>query len=513
MRPVLNAAQMRAMDAETIAKVGIPGAVLMENAGRAVALAVRDLLPAEPTAESRVTVLCGSGNNGGDGFVAARVLQEEGVVCELFLVAGEPAIGGDASLFLNAFKRCGGTIRFLKSAADVDAARSEIEGSSVLVDAIFGTGLCRNIEGHLATLIECINQSPAMVVAVDLPSGLLADTGAILGVCVRADVTVTMAAVKVANVGAPGFAYNGHVEVAEIGIPRLRIEARAQAFVLTASDVVGAMPDVDRNGHKGRRGHVLAVAGSDGKRGAGRLAALAALRSGAGLVTIAAASIDSQAADPIMSAVIGNPAQLAEALVRKAALLIGPGMDTGRSGAALVKHALANSSIPMVLDADALNHLVGDLSAIVAASAPVVLTPHPGEAARMLEMSIAEVQADRMAAVRLLARETGAVVVLKGARTCICDGGHADEGGDGVVFVCDVGGPELATAGTGDVLSGVLAALLAQGLEAPFAAALAVYWHGIAGSCALDAVGGPGVIASDVIDALPVARTKLQSLV
>ncbi len=492
---------MRAMDEETIAAVGIPGAVLMETAGRAVATAVLEML----VPEGKVVVVCGAGNNGGDGFVAARVLQQHGCDCELFLCSDESSINGDAKVFFEAYKRCGGAVQPLRTGAELSRAEHSLAAAAIVVDAIFGTGLCRKVEGHLANVIRAMGAAKAPIVAIDIPSGVSADTGAALGECIEASVTVAMGAAKIGNICAPGFAWNGRLLVAEIGIPTGRLHASANIFLVEASDVARLFPAHGDNTHKGRKGHVLAIAGSPGKRGAGRLAALAALRSGAGLVTLASAAPDSAAPDPVMNVRVGSAEELSAAWQGKAALLLGPGMSADEDGAKLVAHAIAKSPHPMVLDADALNHLAADVSRARSGLAPQILTPHPKEAGRLLGMTTAEVQADRIAASRALAAMTGAVIVLKGARTCIADGRSAGKR----VLVCRQGGAELATAGTGDVLAGMAAGLLAQGLDAADAAMLAVYWHGVAGRKALEHVGGCGVIASDVVSAIPASRTQI----
>jgi hydroxyethylthiazole kinase-like uncharacterized protein yjeF len=506
MRPVLTALQMREMDRETITQVGIPGAVLMETAGRAVVLAVLDLLGKTPPASAKVVVVCGSGNNGGDGFVVARVLAERGIHCEVFLVMDSKGVTGDAKIYHDAFLQCGGAIAALQTSRQLEAATKTFEDCDVIVDAIFGTGLCRDISGTIAKVVDTMNSSAAAVVAVDLPSGLHADTGAVLGVAVHADATVTMGAAKMANAGAPGFSFGGQLRVAEIGIPGSRLRRVAQTFVVESSDVRHLIPVAGQNAHKVEKGHVLALAGSSGKRGAGRLAGMAALRTGAGLVTLGAASPDQQAEDPLMSWAVSSCSELESAWEGKHALLMGPGMQTDAQAKSLVMHALSHSTIPMVLDADALNHLAGKPKAAKAVQAPLVLTPHPGEAGRLLGLSSVAVQADRLAAVKKLAKLTQAVVVLKGARTCIADG---RTGGTPFVLLCEQGGPELATAGTGDVLAGMIAALLAQGLDPAQAAMLGVYWHGVAGRTALHRLGGAGVVASDVVSAIPHARTEI----
>ncbi len=500
MLPVVTADEMRALDALTIKERGIPGAVLMENAGRAVVDCVRSIMAAQ--SGDHVVVLCGAGNNGGDGYVVARVLQERGVSTSLYAAAPVERLKGDASLHAQAFLHCGGSALPLREAAHLQAAREDFERCALIVDALFGTGLDREIAGHYRQIIEAVNQARATVVAIDLPSGLNADQGRVMGVAVQADATVTLACAKVANVSAPGFAACGQLHIAEIGVPGAEARALAHIELLEAQDVRNALRGDSANSHKGSRGHVLAIAGSKGKQGAGRLADLAALRAGCGLVTLAAQEVDASAEDPLMTAQLRELAGLEALLVGKGAILIGPGMATGAPGRDLVLGVLASSELPMVLDADALNHLGSELGPVAASKAPVVLTPHPGEAGRLLGLSTAQVQADRIAAVRALAAKSKAVVVLKGARTCICDGREAPKR----VVINPTGGPELSTAGTGDVLTGMLASLLAQGIAPTLAAWAAVYWHGEAGRLASAELGGPGMVASDLIAALPASR-------
>jgi ADP-dependent NAD(P)H-hydrate dehydratase / NAD(P)H-hydrate epimerase len=513
MRPVVTAGQMRAIDAETISQIGLPGAVLMETAGRAVARRAVRMLEDGPSMQggaaplARFAVVCGGGNNGGDGFVAARVLQERGFCAELFLAVQPQRLQGDAKLHADAFLRCGGQMLSIAEDEELVAHAPRIETATVVIDALLGTGLSRELRGHLADIIEIINACAVPVLAVDIPSGLRADDGATLGVSIRAVSTVVMGCAKVGNVGAPGFERNGRVEVAEMGIPIAIAKRVAELGLLESEDVASCVPRSSGNTHKGQRGHVLAIAGSQGKRGAGRLAAMAALRGGAGLTTLAAAVLDPSAPDPVMTAVVRDEQSLADALVGKSAVLVGPGMSTDAAGRTLVQKVLETCELPMVLDADALNHLGSDLSQLPEAKGALVLTPHPGEAGRLLGIDTASVQSDRIGAVRELARRSKAVVVLKGARTCICDGR------DPSLFVAinPTGGAELSTAGTGDVLAGLLASLLAQGIAGRDAAWLACYWHGEAGQIALDRLGGPGLIASDLLAAIPIARDSLSA--
>lgn len=503
MLPVVTAAQMHAIDTETIKEIGIPGAVLMENAGRAVVTCVEQALLSKP--DARVAVICGPGNNGGDGFVVARVLRERGVPTSLFLAVAPDALRGDAKLHADAFVHCGGVVEALVDSKSIQQAQQALYEHEVLVDALFGTGLARELSGHWKEIVELINAAPATVIAVDVPSGLRADDGCTMGASVSADATVTFACPKVAHAGAPGFVGCGTLHIVEMGIPVELANRDAQIGLLQRQDILAGLRGDDRDSHKGTRGHVLAIAGSEGKYGAGRLAGLAALRAGAGLVTLAAPRADAAAEDPLMTATLDNPQGLAAMLVGKSSLVIGPGMSTEKIGDEMLRCVIQECELPMVVDADGLNHLGTDLALVASATAPVVLTPHPGEAGRLLGIGSRAVQTDRVRAVRELAAKSRAVVVLKGARTCICDGREASN----FVAINPTGGPELGTAGTGDILAGIVAALLARGLDACLAARVATYWHGEAGSVAMQQVGGPGIIASDLLAAIPSARADL----
>jgi len=484
MKAVVSAAQMSAIDQATIAEIGLPGVVLMENAGRAVATAVRPLVGA-----GFVAVVCGSGNNGGDGYVVARVLREWGLDARVYLAADSQRVRGDARTHLDAYRRSGGPVFGIETGELLARHRAELRAASVVVDAVFGTGLDRVVEGHYASVIGAINEARGAIVAVDLPSGLSADSGRPLGIAVHASHTVTMAFHKLATASTPGFASCGEVTVAEIGIPsELAASHGALARVVEEDDVAAVLPRAHALDYKNRRGHLLVIAGSPGKWGAGRLTALAGLRAGAGLVTLAGAELDAQVDSSVMTA-CASSATLADLLAGKAAVAVGPGMATGQLGAELVDALVSEFEGPKVLDADALNHLATRGGALPHAET-MVLTPHPGEAARLLGESAADVELDRVGAVRRLVQRTGATCVLKGARTLI---GHED-----AVLVVPAGGPELATAGSGDVLTGTIGALLAQGLEPMRAALAGVFVHGRAGAIGGARHGLRGLIASDL---------------
>jgi ADP-dependent NAD(P)H-hydrate dehydratase / NAD(P)H-hydrate epimerase len=511
MKYVVTAAEMRALDAATIRDLGLPGAVLMENAGHAVAREVLALL-GDRAAAATIAVVCGAGNNGGDGYVAARWLRAAGVAAAVYLAADEARIAGDARLHLEVYRQCGGVLFSIADAAGLSEHRRDLEGAAVVLDCLLGTGLERAVEGHLAEVIEVVNRGTGVRVAVDIPSGLSADSGQPLGACIEAHRTVTMAFLKVGITVAPGFARAGEVTVADIGIPRPLAQAQGVRLALVEPvDVAPLVPVAAPLEHKNSRGHCLVVAGSPGKRGAARLTAWAALRAGAGLVTLATDDLGQPLPDPLMAAALvpgpEAPVRLAELARGKRALALGPGLATGPDGRALVLAAL-ELELPLVIDADGLNHLASDastgtgqasgLARVAAAAPPVVLTPHPGEAARLLGIDTAEVERDRVAAARELAARSGAVVVLKGARTLICDG----IAGDGFVTINPTGNPALATAGSGDVLTGVIAGLCAQGLGPAEAARLGVWIHGAAADLLAPELGR-GTTAADLADAIP----------
>jgi len=506
MLPVVTAAEMRELDRATIAEIGLPGIALMETAGRAVAAAAARML-AEPgrSGDRRVAVVCGPGNNGGDGFVIARVLRGQGVDAAAYLAAGRDAIRDHAGDHLQILERAGGVVHAIDTPAALEVHRGAITGAALVVDALFGVGQVRPIEGHLAAVIAAMNEAPRRL-AVDIPSGLDSDTGRTLGTVVQAERTVTMGALKIALVSSPGFAACGEVEVADIGIPpALVAAARVRAGLVERADLARWLPRPRPLDHKGRRGHVLVVGGGPGMRGAGRLAALAALRAGAGLVTLACVGAPDAigAPDAVMTRAIDGP--LTPLFDGKTAVVIGPGLGTAGDAAARVAEALA-SGLPTVLDADALNLLAATPAAIAAAAGPVVITPHPGEAARLLGGAVPDVERDRLAAARALAARTRAVVVLKGARAVVCDGTR----GDDHCSINPTGGPALATGGSGDVLAGAIGALLAQGLAPVDAARAGAYVHGAAGD-ALGAAMGRGAIASDLPAAIAAAIHEIVS--
>lgn len=492
---------------------GTPAEVLMDRAGRAVARAVIEL--ARGRYGKKVAVVCGKGSNGGDGFVIARVLAGAGMKVRCFLLFDPSEARGAAAHHLDLLASAG--IR-PEAFAEDHLRRGAYD---VVVDALFGTGFKGSIDGAAARAVDAINRFDN-VVAVDIPSGVTGTTGAVHGPAVTARVTVTMAAEKIGTALPPGSVHAGRVEVADIGIPVTdeRIGARDVRVALAeASDVRALLPHRDPSAHKRSAGAVMIVAGSDEMRGAALLTAEGAYRAGAGYVTLGSTpSVKGAAASSLpellcraatKTSILGPDVLdvMSDVVARADAVAIGPGIGTGGDQRALVERVLAEVDIPVVLDADALNVLANDPSPLRSRGAPAVITPHPAELGRLLGSSTKDVVSDRLGAARMAAgRFPAAAVLVKGHRTIVAhDSGRA-------AVVIPVGGPELATAGTGDVLTGAIAALVAAGLAPPDAAVCGAYVHGLAGSVAGSEVGARGVIAGDVAEALPEAFALISGL-
>jgi NAD(P)H-hydrate epimerase len=458
-------------------------------------------------------VLCGKGNNGGDGFVIARHLHAAGRAVRVYLFAAAGELSGSVATNHGVAASAGIDILEVADPHAWQGVAGELVGYDCIVDALFGTGIAGALRGHFGGVVEAINDSGAAVVAVDLPSGLSADSGEIAGPAVVADLTVTFAAPKLCHVLAPACELVGELTVVDIGIPEQEITAVDDALELITPEECGAaLLPRDPDTHKGSYGRVLVVGGAPGMAGAAALAARAALRGGAGLVTVAApetvaAIVAGLTAETLVrphpSNADGGLAAGALAGIRALAedadvLAVGPGIGTSEEARRLVRELVTGAEVPVVLDADGLNAFAGHADALRDVGPPCVLTPHPGEAGRLLACSTAQVQADRLAAARVLAEQTGAVVVLKGYRSLVCSP-------TGRLAVNPTGNPGMATGGAGDVLTGLIAALIAQGLDAVAAARLGTFLHGEAGDVAALQVGEISLIASDIIDALPAA--------
>lgn len=506
MLPVFTAEEMRRLDRRAIDTLGIPGATLMENAGRGTADEIGRLLPRGGRG-AHVVVVCGKGGNGGDGFVVARRLKQVGARVTVWLTAHPEGIGGDAGVKLRAMRRSG-----LRPVVVEDGQRlaEALGGADVVVDALLGTGARGAPSGETAAAIAAINASQRRVVSLDIPSGLPADGGPPEGPAVRADVTTTFAGLKRGLVTGAGLDWAGRVVVVDIGVPASEVRRGVTTFVLEAADVARHLPPRPHSAHKGTYGRLLIVAGSVGKTGAAALAARAAMRAGAGLVTVATPASQ----QPIVAALLLEamtepvPETPARSVALKAreildelagardAVAVGPGLGLDDDTQALARELAHDLRRPLVLDADALTALAGRLDTLRGAPALRCLTPHPGELARMLGRSVADVERDRIETARAFATTYRVYLVLKGAGTVIAEP-------DGEVCVNPTGNPGMASGGTGDVLTGIIGALLARGLDPNAAVRTGVYLHGRAGDIAAGRVGEEALIASDVIAALP----------
>jgi ADP-dependent NAD(P)H-hydrate dehydratase / NAD(P)H-hydrate epimerase len=513
--PVFTADEMRRVDQRAIRELGIPGATLMENAGRGAAACIEAALPelGLPRRGVRVAIVCGKGGNGGDGFVVGRWLKRAGHRVDVFLLGSPRDLRGDPALKLREMERRGLRARIVEDDAVLSRA---LPSAQLVVDAILGTGSRGAPTPPVAAAIERINASGRPVVALDIPSGLSADGGDLEGPAVRAVLTPTFAGLKRGLVAGAGVTRAGRVVVVDIGVPSAEIERGITTFLSEAADVARHFPPRARETHKGTYGHLLVIAGSVGKTGAAALAARGALRAGAGLVTVATAI----SAQPVVAALlleamtepvaetaartIGLKAreQLNELAEHRDAVTLGPGLGLDEDTQALARDLVFECARPMVVDADALTALAGRLDRLRGTPSARCLTPHPGEMARMLNTTVADVQRDRIATVREFASTWRTPVVLKGATSVI---GVPD----GTVVLNPTGNPGMASGGTGDVLSGVLGAFLARGLDAPAALVSAVYLHGLAGDVAAERVGQESLVASDVIEALPEAFRRV----
>jgi NAD(P)H-hydrate epimerase len=504
--------QMRRYDEIAMQRYGLVGPVLMENAGRGAARVALSMLERRP---GRTTVVCGKGNNGGDGFVIARHLLNAGREVAVLLLGNLSQLDGDAELNAGVLTSMGGDVTELPGEADVERMDGLLEGSALVVDAIFGTGLDRPVMGRYNGAIDAVNECDADVLSVDLPSGLDADSGRPLNTCVRAARTATFACLKRGLLLHPGCELAGEVEVVDIGAPRaVAEEAGIDGRVITAEHVAPLLPPRPADAHKGTFGHLLVVAGSAGKTGAALMAALSALRSGTGLVTLAVPGDERPALEsakpvevmlaPLLTSIdapVGDEelSRLRSLLEGKTAVAIGPGCGLTRSMGRVLEAVLEIAGVPVAVDADGLT-LLGDLPPRVLAdrSHPTVLTPHPGEMARLVDATPRAVQGRRVEAARDFAVDRGVHLVLKGARTVVA-------APDSTVMINLTGNSGMATGGTGDVLTGLLGGLLAQSMAPLDAAAAAVHVHGLAGDLAAEVTGGRSLLASDLVEALPEA--------
>ncbi len=511
---VVTAEEMRRLDADALTTYGIPVAILMEQAGMGV---VREMERrfGDPAGRT-VVVLAGKGHNGGDGLVAARHLLQRRALVRVFLTFPADASRGDTTTQSRILRNLGGRL-LDPSVYDRAQFRSALQEADLVIDALVGTGLSAPITGLAADLIADLNASGKPVIAVDIPSGISADTGEALGSAVRAALTVTFALPKRGHFLPPGSDHTGELRVVDIGIPRKAIErAELPLSVFTAEDAAAVLPGRPREGHKGTFGHVLVVAGSEGKSGAAMLTSRAALRAGAGLTTLACPESVLRSGEDKPAEIMTLPLPetpehtiaaraldiLFAAAKHATVVAIGPGLSTHPETLSVIRELVARLSLPMVIDADGLNALADHLESLKRPHAPMALTPHPGEMGRLTRLGSREVQRRRIDLAMEFARSHQVVVALKGARTVTASP-------DGKATLNPTGNSGMATAGAGDALTGVIAALMAQGLAPAEAARLGVYVHGSAGDLVAGERGERGMLAGDLIDRVPLVLNRL----
>lgn len=511
---IVTAAQMQALDRRTIAEAHLAGRELMERAGAGVVAAMEQVFG--PLAGKSIAVVCGKGNNGGDGLVAARLLKRKRASPRVLLVTGAADLSGDAKAMYRRFVSAAGSSA-VHAAPSIDRVSALLGRCHLVVDALLGTGLSAPVTGAYRAAIDAINDAGHPVIAVDLPSGIHADTGAVLGAAVRARLTVTFGLPKLGLFVGAGIDHAGTIRIVDIGIPPSYVDAlESRLSLITGEEARRLLPVRAPSAHKGTFGHAGIIAGSVGKTGAAAMAARAALRTGVGLVTVAIPSSvnDTLEAKLLEAMTVPMPETKARTLARsgldrlvafantRTAVAVGPGLTTHPETVELVQTLIKRLEVPSVLDADALNALAGRTALLAECKIPPILTPHPGEMARLEEQATPQsINADRVGTAARFARHRGVILLLKGARTVTA---HPD----GRVAICPTGNPGMATAGTGDALTGILVGLLAQRLSAWDAACAGTYFHGLAGDLAAADLGPAGMTAGDLIDRIPYALAQ-----
>ena len=511
MIPVVTASEMRAIDEETI-RDHVAGLKLMESAGRGVADEIIRTL--KPRKRSKIIILCGKGNNGGDGFVVARLLKRKGYSPMTYLIGKRSGIKGDAAVNL---KRCAkGRIRVQELAKINKPFADQVSGADIIVDAIFGTGFSGRPRGLAADVIEVVNATQGIKVAVDVPSGVDATSGKAT-LAVAANLTVTMALPKTGHMFFPGRALAGELVVHDIGVPaEVIMRANLQTFVLGKTDIQQTLPERPPDAHKWSCGHVVAICGSTGYTGAAALTSMSALRAGCGLVTL----VIPRSLNPIMEVklteVMTSPVEetpqgslsrkagpkIEEMLERADAVALGPGLSQNSDTMKLVRSIVPRLKGPCVLDADGLNAFAGKARRLKGLAFPLIITPHAGEASRLFGVDKDAILGRRVDFTREVAHDLGLVMVLKGAPSVVA-------GPDGDAYINPTGNQGLATAGSGDVLTGMIAGFLAQGMPALEAASSGVYMHGLLGDMLLEERGYFGFTAGELVDKIPEAMASM----
>jgi len=514
---LLTADEMREMDRQTIESFGLPGRILMENAGRGATRVLVDRYP--DIASYSVGVVAGRGNNGGDGFVIARYLFQQGVDVKVYLLSDSDKLQGNAAENFHLLAELGGPVAEIPDENAFNNIRGEMAHRRLWVDAILGTGLNSDVRGFFKTVIEFINSTKRPVLSVDIPSGLHTDTGKPCGVCIAAAVTATFAFPKIGHVQRPGADYVGDLHVIDIGIPPyIARQTGPRQHLITPAAIPQMLKPRPADMHKGGAGHLLIAAGAPGKTGAAAMSALSAMRAGAGLVTLGVPEslnpvIEPQVLEPMTIGLKETPGgalsddaadAILDLLSDKKCLALGPGIGTDPATARLVHRLIQESPVPVVVDADGLNNLAPEPEILINAHSPVILTPHPGEMARLINQTPKDVQADRVGCARRFAESYKVHLVLKGARTVIA---HPN----GHIHINPTGNPGMASGGMGDVLTGLISGFICQGYSPEAAAQIGVFVHGAAADELAQTMGPFGYMASDVMNQLPVVIKHLMS--
>jgi len=485
---LVTAGEMQEMDRQTIESYGLPGRVLMENAGLGATRII--LRQFKGLINKKVGIVAGRGNNGGDGFVMARYLSQKGVSVTVYLLAEKTVVKGDAAENLNILAPLDIPVIEMPDQKSFSKHKTSMLHKDIWIDAILGTGLKSDVKGYFRKIIEFINSLKKPVFAVDIPSGLNADTGQPCGICIQAHTTATFAFAKTGHLIFPGATYTGNLEIVDIGIP----------------NYIKRSPEA----HKGNAGHLLIIAGSTGKTGAAAMTAISAMRSGAGLVTLGIPKSLNPVLESQVLEVMTCPLPEAEGdildessfnkimdlIAGKKCLAVGPGLGTASGTKNLVIRIIQECDLPIVIDADGLNSLIDNINILKNLKHPVILTPHPGEMSRLIGRPVSFIQNDRINCARNFAKKFKVHVVLKGARTVIA---HPDE----KVFINPTGNPGMASGGMGDVLTGIIAGFVAQGYSPESATHAGVYLHGAAADTLQKNIAPFGFLATEVMSAIP----------
>ncbi len=517
MLPVVTAEEMRELDRTAIEKTGISGEVLMENAAIKVVLAIEEACGA--LLGRKIFIFCGKGNNGGDGLAIARHLINRGALVNTCVLSTPERISGDAKTNLGILASLSHKPVFFSDSFKLSKLKGALWRSDIIIDAMLGTGLQSAPSAVFCEAIDMINSSGKFVVAVDIPSGLSSDTGVPIGDCVKSNLTVSLGFAKRGFFSNRARDFTGKIKNVDISIPRSLVKNKQhKVFMLTPNSVKTMLGDRPLASHKGSFGHVLVVAGSKGKTGAASMSAVAAARAGAGLVTLAVpeslehilevktTEVMTEGLAECQEGYLGEDAlyRILELAETKTVVVLGPGLSTSTGTKALVAELVRLTNTPLVIDADGLNSLAGDADILRNAKAPVFITPHPGEMGRLMKISTEKIEKERFRTLTDALSKLGVNIILKGYNTLI-------SGQNGEIFINPTGNPGMATGGTGDILSGFIAAFLGQTEDHALACCAATYLHGLAGDMAKDKLGEISLMANDILNFIPDAVRQVKS--